>query len=506
MDVRSPRATLLTASLVCVVACSGKARRPDAAVNHDASVADAATEQVSQFHTAGSSTPGTCLPCHADRRPTSTAGWRSTTYAASPFDFGTNGLGVTHGAGQDCAVCHTGPGTGAWGQRPDWVGGHFAHAPLSLAERTCIACHLSQRPDLQPGTTPAVAAALVGFDHAPLGTMDCIGCHSATVAAASFVHYLNPVTATLPGGDWQGGQSYPGARPVGFPGERIELATTTLTLSAAGDRVLGATTAYESLQNVMIHTSPAVPPELRPGPVEAPDYGKCWHCHVNKDGVVTMFPMGKFHHALAQYTATPEADPTPLPQPTRECRQCHASAPTGVIARSTLQPMSHGAVFAAPVSVGGVAAAGVADLDCSTCHKFPTGIFADGVFHEPTAAATPRDCVSCHYVTMADETVADVQSGAAYRMRHLSAQVPFHACTRCHPGANATRAAVAAESWRPGHFHSVLAVQPTACGDCHAVSAPATHAAVTRDCAECHAYPGTGTAAAPNWSGATQPL
>jgi hypothetical protein len=286
-----------------------------------------------RFHVSGSAAPATCLECHAAAAPASTAGWLGTSYATSPFDYGINSLGVPHGGGQDCGVCHAGPGTGAWGNQPSWVSGHFEHGPFSLAEQTCIACHVSQRPDLQPGATAETMAARLGFDHAPLATMDCIGCHWATVASGTYVNYSNPATSTLPGGDWQGGQSYPGARPVGFPGEHLELETTTLTLSAAKDRVLSAAVGWEDLRDLMIHTSAAVPPEVRPGLAGAPDYGRCWHCHANQHGLVTMYPRGHFHGELARYAVTPDAPVTPLPQPTRGCKECHAATlPTGIVA------------------------------------------------------------------------------------------------------------------------------------------------------------------------------
>jgi hypothetical protein len=473
-----------------------------------------------QYHTPGSSTPTACSPCHGGAAPTSPAEWQSTTYPRSPFDYGTNSKGIPHGGGQDCAVCHAGPGTSAWGNQPNWVGGQFAHVTFSLADRTCSACHLSQRPDLQPGATVETAAALVGFDHAPYATLDCIGCHSATVDADTYVDYFDPATGTLPGGDWKGGQSFPGSVPVGFPGEHIELQTTTITLSTTSDFVTGATVAWENVRDFMIHTAAAIPPELRPAPAGAPDYGRCWHCHYNKDGVVTRFPAGKFHPALAQYTLTPDAPVTPLPQPSQGCLECHtATRPTGVVARSTLQPMDHGIELIALTPVAGVPAKSAKDLECSTCHGDAMGVFSDGIFHGSIGADMPRDCLSCHYLTMVDGPTADVQSGNAYAMRHTSAQVTFQTCTTCHPSAlaNASNPTPEAASWKPGQYHAVLSAQPTACNDCHGVSIPAAslaafdHGSLTttskdRDCGDCHDFPGTGTTATPNWLGAANPF
>src|SRR6185436_13315863 len=132
-----------------------------------------------RFHGAGSASPRTCLPCHTGERPTSTSGWLSTTFAQSPFDYGTNPNGVTHGDGQDCATCHSGPGTGAWGGSQNWAGARFPHGAATVAATTCLACHASQRP-----TAPVMA-----FDHSLNGSGDCFGCHQATVAAGSYVNY-----------------------------------------------------------------------------------------------------------------------------------------------------------------------------------------------------------------------------------------------------------------------------------------------------------------------------
>jgi hypothetical protein len=434
----------------------------------------------SRFHAPGSSTPTACLACHRNQAPTSAEGWHGTAYTRSPFDYGTNALGIRHGGGRDCAVCHVGPGTGAWGDNPNWMGGYFAHGSSSPSDETCIACHVSQRPDLQPGATALTAASQVGFDHVPSAALDCIACHEATVAAGAYADYFNPVTGSLPGGDWKGGQSYPGAVEVGFPYERIELQATTLNRSSGSDFVTSATVAWQDLPDKMVHTAAAVPPELRPGPVDAPDYGKCWHCHGNGSGVIKMFRMGKFHMALDQYAVTADAPMTPLPQPTGGCKECHAATqPIGIVSRSTLRPMDHAIELASPVTVNGVTAAGVKDMECSTCHFDPSSIFAGATFHASLAAAKPADCVSCHYVTMADAALADVESGTSSRMRHTSAQVTFQTCTTCHPSAlaNAADPAVAAESWRPGYYHAVLPVPPGACVDCHAVSVPGLDAA-----------------------------
>ncbi len=110
-------------------------------------------------------------------------------------------------------TCHGGPGTGAWGGTQNWVGGNFTHGKTTLAGTTCIVCHTTQRPDLQPGANAATVATLLGFDHALNGTGDCFGCHQATVVAGTYVNYFNPGTGALPNGDWKGGITLPRLDP-----------------------------------------------------------------------------------------------------------------------------------------------------------------------------------------------------------------------------------------------------------------------------------------------------
>src|SRR5262249_16143944 len=171
-----------------------------------------------KYHLTGDATPATCLPCHAGERPTSTTNWKSTTYASAPFDYGTNAQGITHGAGQDCVVCHGGPGTGVWGSSQNWVGGTFLPAARTMSSNPSLPgdarlttnpstpSHATQRPDLQPGTNAALINTLLGFDHSANGTGDCSGCHQATVTANRYQTFFNITQKNS--GDWKGGQAY----------------------------------------------------------------------------------------------------------------------------------------------------------------------------------------------------------------------------------------------------------------------------------------------------------
>jgi hypothetical protein len=450
------------------------------------------------FHAAGSVAPGTCLPCHASERPVSTAGWISATYKDVPFDYVQSSVGATHGDGQDCATCHTGPGTGAWGGTQNWAGGQFAHGPSTVAATTCIACHSSQRPDLQPGATAASASTLLGFDHAQNGSGECFGCHQATVTAGSYVNYTNPSTHTLPGGDWKGGQTYPGSSFASSADQFVTVTETTLVRAGASNLVTSTTSISATLYNGMLHTSKAVPSSLAAGPSTAPDNTKCWHCHTSSNGVVSAYRNGQFHAALTNYKATPTSAVTPLAQPTSSCADCHLPMiPVNIVEKSgaSLQPMDHGASFTAAVTIAGMSVTKVSQIDCSVCHKSPGGSWNDGVFHASIGTAVPADCVSCHYMTMADVAKADVSSGTNFAMKHKSGQITFQSCQTCHASAlgKATGTPVAAAEWQTGAFHGSLSAQPSACVDCHAVSEPAAGASTQSAVAYALAQGGTAT-------------
>ncbi len=531
-----PQAVLTSAAaaLPAQVTFPHAAALGECATCHAASANGWASWTGGRYHLAGATTPSTCLPCHAGERPTSATNWKSTTYAASPFDYGTNAANVTHGDGQDCAVCHGGPGTGAWGGTQNWVGGSFDHGPTSVAaaNSTCIVCHMSQRPDLPnnlpQGMTADGMATLLGFDHAKNGTGECFGCHQKTVAVGRYASYVNPATLSLPGGDWAGGVFYPGAALVSSPDAVVTV--PTITLARSGSLVTGFSETTATLYGGMNHLSSAIPASMSPGPGPNPDLTTCWHCHTNANGTVTSYAGGKFHASLTSYAATPGGTVAPLPQPTDHCGDCHgAMRPAGIVelAGSDLQPMDHAALFAAPAAIGGATVSGVAELDCAACHARPGDAWADGSFHARIASAVPQDCTVCHYPLMATPA-ADVASGTLYAMSHGSALVTIQRCDACHAAALAASAGtpVAATQWRPGAYHASVAPQPPACLDCHGVSVPAaatqsatvyvlgsgatatngaqwmSHAAsgvVGADCAACHAA----DAASGAWSRST---
>ncbi len=346
-----------------------------------------------KFHLPGSATPTTCLSCHQGERPTSTAGWTSTSYTSVPFDYVTNSHGITHGDGLDCVTCHNGPGSGTWGVNQNWTGGKFVHGVKTASGTTCIACHTTQRPDLQPGTSAAAMATLLGFDHSINGTGDCFGCHQSTVGVGSYVNYDNPGSGTLPGGDWKGGVSYPGSTLISGSDQFVTVTEIALNRSGALNLVTSTTSSAATLYNSMLHVSSVLPPQLSAGPTGMPDTTKCWHCHTNNNGIVTAYANGQYHSSLTNFTATPGGAVTPFPQPTSNCADCHSPMrPTNIVEKgaSELQPMDHNALFTTTVTIGGTAVNGVSGIECSVCHHSPGVSWTDGLFHAEHRRRRPR--------------------------------------------------------------------------------------------------------------------
>ncbi len=423
------------------------------------------------YHQPGDVAPDSCITCHDGERPTSDDGWESTTYTTAPFDYGTNSYGITHGAGQDCIGCHTGDGTGG---TETWVGGRFDHDPAGIAGTRCVSCHASQRPDLVLGVAEAAAVLPNNFDHSVNGTGDCFGCHQASVMARTYSSYFN-ASGALPGGDWKDGTEYPGAF-VSSTSVHITVDEITLHRSSSSGLVTSMTTARTAYYNGMLHTSSVVPSEISPGTsTTMPDSDSCWHCHTSTGTTVTSYVDGEFHTALNAYSATPGGATMAISQPAK-CNDCHwQMRPVGIVERagSDLRPMDHAAAFTSTVTIDGVAANTVADLDCSTCHAQPGMSWDDGVFHVNIGSAQPDDCTTCHYPAMADPARADVTSGDVFAMKHRSPQITFQNCGTCHTTALGRAVSMPAwASWDDGAYHPSLSSQPTVCVDCHAISEP----------------------------------
>ncbi len=392
-----------------------------------------------QFHAPGSATPSTCLPCHAGERPTSTAGWTSTTYKNSPFDYVTNAAGIAHGDGQDCATCHAGPGTGAWGGTQNWSGGHFAHGSVD-GRRNDL-----HRLPLDPATRSPARYDGGRRDHADrvrslaerhrrvLRLPPGHG-HRRHVRQLLQLRHAEAAQRRLEG--WpdlprlvvrQLGRSVhhghrDDAQPIGReqPGHQHQL------------------DQRHALQRDAAHLARRCRRRWPPGRPPRPTTPSA--------GTATRTPTAP--SPPTRTASTTRRSPTTgrrrparwrrSPQPTSHCADCHPPMlPTGIVEKSasSLQAMDHGVSFTSAVTIGGVSVTKVSQMDCSTCHKSPGATWSDGVFHANIGAAMPKDCVSCHYMAMADATKADVKSGTNFTMKHGSTQLTFQTCQTCHPSA-----------------------------------------------------------------------
>ena len=248
----------------------------------------------------------------------------------------------------------------------------------------------------------------------------------------------------------------------------------------------------------MLHVSAAVPAALNAGSTNSPDFSKCWHCHTSTGTTVTSYDNGKYHASLTNYRATPTSAVAAFAQPSTNCADCHAQMfPSGIVekAGSDLVPMDHSAQFSGAVVIGGASVTGVAQIDCSVCHKLPGGNWADGLFHANIGAGVPADCVTCHYPVMADAAKSDLTSTTLYTMKHRSVQLTFQACQTCHAAAlgKAKTTPAVATLWQTGAYHGSLTTQPGACLDCHAVSEPAANASTQSSWTYALAQGGTST-------------
>lgn len=396
------------------------------------------------FHPQGPT--AACLPCHAGERPVQQVN------VVPPFDFGTNARGNTHGAAQDCVLCHR-------STTSRWDAGFFGHDAGTVVNGSCVPCHTTQRP----------STLVAGFDHASSGTGDCFGCHQ-----------VSTMTPRASLGDWAGGNAYPGPFLISSSDRFIVVSSSTLRRNDAGFVSAQSPPVNVTLYNAMLHTSRWALDAGESTP------GSCLPCHA---GAPASYADAGFHAARG------------ASQPT-DCTDCHAlMRPPGVVQRTNLRPMDHsrtGDCAACHPSPGGAWSTGTlhaqADggpLDCVSCH-FP--LMADAAKVDVMSAAS---------------------QAVKHQMRHRSGQVTDQRCDTCHKSAlgRAPGGAVVAD-WQPGELHRNVATQPTACKDCHAITVPpgqTTSAAgevmihslplvTAKDCAFCHAADAVGG----TWSRSTR--
>jgi hypothetical protein len=224
------------------------------------------------------------------------------------------------------------------------------------------------------------------------------------------------------------------------------------------------------------------------------------------------------------------------------CVRCHAvSTPVGLTQSSESYVLAQGGTATNAGSWITHTATTVAGKDCVLCHAAdadPTPVWSKGppggAFHAHVPAVTT--CNGCHGVAGAnnnlptglnDSTTVTTSSVAPApkpfdQIAHTDLNVTTRECNVCHTQAGpSTVTGVSGKEWAQASFHknftgaNVLAVNGTTarCSNCHLNVKPGagkttqdhtlyTAASGSTDCSQCHNWPGTGTAAAPNWLGA----
>src|SRR5207237_714484 len=187
---------------------------------------------------------------------------------------------------------------------------------------------------------------------------------------------------------------------------------------------------------------------------------------------------------------------------------------------------------------------------CDTCHAtalsmakttpVAASLWQGGALHAKVPAQ-PTLCLDCHSVSL---PASATQSGVSYRfaaggtssnasqwMSHSAPALAGKDCAVCHlADAKASGAVwtqlgpsntpgIQGAEWAQASFHAqftgplIMNGTTGRCSNCHMNvkpganytaedHSPFTNASGSQDCSSCHAWPGTGSAAAPNWLGA----
>jgi hypothetical protein len=270
-------------------------------------------------------------------------------------------------------------------------------------------------------------------------------------------------------------------------------------------------------------------------------FQSCQTCHT---GALTRAGMTPIAVPLWRSSSAPAGYHLNLSSQPAACVDCHTvSLPANATAGTELyaplnqnQWMSH----ASNLVVG---------KDCAVCHAADAKTSGSAwnkasKLHGPISnAATCREChgltngngttpgannnmpsglIDSSTVTSASAATG-IAAGTHDQISHADVNVTGRDCNFCHTQqGTSTAAGVQGHEWAAAKFHVnftgayglVLDGASGRCSNCHLNVKPAatftgfdhsgfTSASGTQDCSSCHAWPGTGTAAVPNWLGAT---
>jgi hypothetical protein len=429
----------------------------------------------------------TCWHCHAHD-----ASGNVTTYAGGVFHASLDAYSTTPGGAvtplaqpaAGCADCHatTEPPAVALGTAGDLVpmdhaatfaaGTTIGGQPVSgVAVLECNACH---RPP--PGSWAA------GAFHPSIGAAqpaDCVACHYPLLADAAKADVA----------------SAPGFAMAHRSAQVPTQACTTCHGSAlAGAAAAAASPAPAAWLPGAFHASVPTQPTA------------CLDCHAVSEPASGHSTQSTVSYVLAAGGTSSNGrqwmNHGAAPVVGVDCAKCHASD-----ARASAWSTS--TAFHAVITAPGT---------CQTCHGLQNGSGAV----PGTGNNLPAGVTSSSTVTSASlDPTTGVSSGTLDQVSHADVNVSSHDCAFCHRQAGpSTVAGVRGLEWAQASFHasfsasSPLVLNGTTgrCSNCHLNVRPGpgftaqahagfTNASGTQDCSACHSWPGTGTAAAPNWLG-----
>jgi hypothetical protein len=388
---------------------------------------------------------------------------------------------VVGGVMTNCWVCHTHDVSLTV---TAFRGGQFhpalTDAGLPQPSAGCTDCHSNMRPRGIVGTSD-----LSPMDHILDGgvnaTSDCSVCH------------LNAA-----GVSWDAGQFHDWGQAVS------DCASCHFPLVLAGGPAVDVISTASQKPYAMKHRSPQVTVQ------------QCTACHASvtvHTPDTTSWNPGVFHGSLSPAACADCHDPVSAPADIRTSAVAYNGDP---------QRMNHQAAL-------------VRANDCIVCHGADSagvGWSMSTVLH---AHVRPTSCAVCHAANMPSALVdsttvtsapmATGKSGTHDQISHSDVNVTAHDCNFCHTQAGQITdgGTAAGKEWAQASFHvqftagTALVMDGTTgrCSNCHFNLTPSAsftahdHSGLTasagQDCSSCHQWPGTGTAASPNWQNVSGP-
>jgi len=428
----------------------------------------------------------------------------------------------------DCATCHTDPTTFSVF---NCIGCHtHDQAPTDLVHNS-VAGYVYTSPGCYQCHPAPVRAA---FSHTGI-TGNCALCHAVGASFAALpVSGFTHIAITTDCGSCHNTTAWStGSMPTTLVHDAARNVTVTaLVPTYAGTSIQNVSSVAEVLPMSMNHGASALASAV---------LSNCAGCHAGA-ATGTYYP-GVLHSSLVHQG---------LAQPAT-CVDCHTdAAPTGFVGPLAANPprnpatgeMKHDAVA---WTGGAPTTTHLVTTECSVCHVSPstaqttwaTSPSGSGVpvFHASltkAGLAQPSSCVDCHandtpagltnssmLTTASNDSTTGVPAGTQDQITHADVNVTRFDCNFCHTQTGPSQVAgVQGKEWAQASFHtSFSAATPLTmngttgrCSDCHMNVKPGstftaqdhstfTSTPGTEDCSSCHTWPGTGTAAAPNWLG-----